>query len=116
MIRAVSRCTLEVTKTGSPYFERVICFVRPEYVQNDRLDLHRAAQQLIAAFDADISQPSALGMAVVQMHEAGGTADTASPSRCHQIPFRQRLIRLLPLALSAVVGAGAALLAVVLLR
>ena len=57
MIRGVSRYAVEVNKTGSPYFERAICFVRPEFAQCDKVDLHRAAQQLVASLDGGV-EPS----------------------------------------------------------
>ena len=105
MIRAVTRYTLEINKPGSPYFERAICFVKPEYAQNERIDLHKAAQQLIASFDAGVEEREA---------EQKEPSPAASPEagRCTR---RQRLMRLLPLALSAIIGAGVALLFVLLI-
>ena len=47
MIRSVSRFAVEINKPDSPYFERVICFVRPQYAENGSIDLHRAAQECI---------------------------------------------------------------------
>ena len=114
MIRAVSRYTLEINKTGSPYFERAICFVKPEYAQSDRLDLHRAAQQLIAAFDAGVEEQTACGDVFAAQpssetaRASSGSADTSGSS------IRQRVIKLLPLALSAAVGAGVTLLVMLL--
>lgn len=54
MIRGVNRYTIEVNRTGSPYFERAICFVRPEFTSCDKVDLHRAAKQMLGRFDGDI--------------------------------------------------------------
>lgn len=47
MIRSVSRFAVEINKPDSPYFERVICFVRPQYAENGSIDLHRAACECI---------------------------------------------------------------------
>lgn len=47
MIRSVSRFAVEINKPDSPYFERVICFVRPQYAENGSIDLHRAARECI---------------------------------------------------------------------
>lgn len=54
MIRGVNRYTIEVNRTGSPYFERAICFVRPEFSSCDRTDLHRAARQMLCKLDGDV--------------------------------------------------------------
>jgi len=58
MIRGVNRYTVEVRKTGSPYFERAICFVRPEFAQCGQLDLHRAARQLVDTLDSEVEWQS----------------------------------------------------------
>ncbi len=47
VIRSVSRFAVEINKPDSPYFERVICFVRPQYAENGSIDLHRAAMECI---------------------------------------------------------------------
>lgn len=47
MIRSVGRFAVEINKPDSPYFERVICFVRPQYAENGSIDLHKAAQECI---------------------------------------------------------------------
>ena len=105
MIRAVTRYTLEISRPSSPYFERAICFVKPEYAQNDRLDLHRAAHQLIAALDDGVEE------------FARADAETASDETtvALRLSVRQRLRRMLPLALSAIIGAGAATLIIQLI-
>ncbi len=95
MIRAVTRCTLEINRLSSPYFERAICFVKPEYARTDRLDLHRAASQLIAAFDADVGE-----QALPEDELIVGIDYVESAPKC-----RRRVVRLLPLALSAAAGA-----------
>ncbi len=47
MIRGVNRYAVEVSRTENPYFERAICFVRPQFASCDRLALRRAAQQMV---------------------------------------------------------------------
>ena len=108
MIRAVTRYTLEISKPSSPYFERAICFVKPEFAQNDRLDLHRAAQQLIASFDSDVEDKKINDEAML----LGVLPEFESVPQHGRV--RQRLMRLLPLAVSALGGAAAALLIVLL--
>lgn len=54
MLRGVNRMTVEINSTDSPYFERAICFVRPQYAQTERLDLHRAARRLVGQFDMQV--------------------------------------------------------------
>ncbi len=102
MIRAVSRYTLEINRTGSPYFERAICFVRPEFTQSDRVDLHKAAQQLIAAIDSGVEEQAGEleGKCTVQ-----GEAESDRGARLQAV-----LRRALPLFLSGVIGAGIAVL------
>lgn len=109
MIRAVTRYTLEISRPSSPYFERAICFVKPEYAQNDRLDLHRAAHQLIASLDAGVEEHASPDDEPT--HSA--SADSAPDAR--GICLRQRLLRILPLALAALIGAGAAVLVMLLI-
>lgn len=101
MIRAVSRYTVEINKTNSPYFDRAICFVKPEYAQNDRLDLHREAHRLVAALDLGIDEKNA--PAEVNIHAAEAEYE---PRKRPSIS----LIHLLPLAVSALVGSGITLL------
>ena len=54
MIRSVSRFAVEINKPDSPYFERVICFVRPQYAENGSIDLHRAAQECLDVINEGI--------------------------------------------------------------
>jgi len=105
MIRAVSRYTLEINRTGSPYFERAICFVKPEYAQSDRIDLHRAAQQLIADFDSGVEERECREVLSEERDEASSAGAVVL----------RRLTKLLPMVLSAVIGAGATLLIMLLI-
>ena len=108
MIRAVTRYTLEINRPSSPYFERAICFVRPEYARSDRLDLHRAAHQLIASLDAGVEEHAAPD----DEPDYEETGEAISETRAGRM--KSRLLRLLPLALSAFIGAGAAVLIMLL--
>ncbi len=110
MIRAVSRYTLEINRTGSPYFDRAICFVKPEFAQSDRLDLHRAAQQLISTFDAGVEEQTAFGeLYALQSGDDAGSREESSGKRISRM-----VMRLLPLALAAAAGAGVTLLVMLL--
>ncbi len=46
MIKGVNRQVLEVTNTENPYFERIIFFVKPEYMNEDRAKLKKEAETL----------------------------------------------------------------------
>ena len=54
MVRGVNRFTVEIKETKSPYFERAICFVKPEYAVGGGIDLHRAAMKMVCDIDSDI--------------------------------------------------------------
>ena len=54
MIRGTNRFAVEISSTGSPYFERAICFVRPQFSECSRLSLHRAARDMIKSFDGSV--------------------------------------------------------------
>ncbi|MBQ9994425.1 MAG: hypothetical protein IJP17_06915 [Clostridia bacterium] len=99
MIRGVNRLTIEIGRTGSPYFERAICFVRPEFARCDKLDLHRAAQQMISSLDAGVEQASA--------RSAGDAKPKSAPEA--RLPWAS-------LILSALAGAVISLLICLLVR
>jgi len=101
MIRAVSRYTVEINKPNSPYFDRAICFVKPEYAQNDRLDLHREAHRLVGALDLGIDEKNAPAEVCIHAEELEGEL-RKKPSAA--------LLHLLPLAVSALIGSGITLL------
>lgn len=46
MIKGVNKQVLEVTNTENPYFEKIIFFVKPEYVNADREKLKKEAHLL----------------------------------------------------------------------
>jgi len=93
MIRGVSRYSVEINSTGSPYFERAICFVRPEYAREEKVNLHRAARQLMSRLSSEVDDSAQNG-------DSPPAAD---------VPHR-RLRTALPLMISALTGAAAAFL------
>jgi len=93
MIRGVSRYSVEIKGTGSPYFERAICFVRPEYAREEKVDLHRAALRLMDQLSSEVENS----------HES-------NPTPPHKETSVNRLRTVLPLIVSALTGAAAAFL------
>ncbi len=71
MIRSVSRFAVEINKPDSPYFERVICFVRPQYAENGSINLHRAALECIEGINENVECSSAA--------DASDAADSENP-------------------------------------
>lgn len=51
MVKGVNRQVLEIQETQSPYFERALLFVRPEYAHIDQKKLQAAAQAAVGATD-----------------------------------------------------------------
>ncbi len=48
MLKGVNKQILEITNTESPYFEKIVFFVRPEGAKADEGALQREAQRLSA--------------------------------------------------------------------
>jgi hypothetical protein len=46
MIKGVNKQILEVTNTESPYFEKIIFFIKPQYKNADRKKLQKEAEAL----------------------------------------------------------------------
>ncbi len=90
MIRSVSRFAVEINKPDSPYFERVICFVRPQYAENGSIDLHRAACECIDEINEGIEC----------------SEDSSTPERSAKDMFSEKLMGLPRWSLMA--GAAAA--------
>lgn len=82
--------TIEVSRTGSPYFDRAICFVKPEFSQLDKLDLHKAATRLVYELDAGV--------------ESYSQGDSAPE------PEQTKVRKWLPFAVSAAGGVAAGIL------
>lgn len=94
MIRGVSRYSVEIKGTGSPYFESAICFVKPQYAKTERLDLHRAALELVDRLNSEV-EPA--------LEEADAPQERKPTAL-------QRLQVALPLVVSGLTGAAAAFL------
>jgi len=92
MIRGVSRYSVEIKGTGSPYFERAICFVRPEFARGEQVDLRRAAHKMIDRLSEEVDE----------------IGDENKTEREKPALFRLRTI--LPLVISGLTGAAAAFL------
>lgn len=56
MIKGVSRYAVEIDKTDSPFFEKVICFVRPQYADGNSVDLHREAVRLVNNISSGVEE------------------------------------------------------------
>lgn len=56
MIKGVSRYAVEIDSTNNPFFERVICFVRPQYAGGNVLDLHREAARIANHISAGVEE------------------------------------------------------------
>lgn len=54
MIKGVGRYAIEVESVDSEFFERVICFVRPQYACGSALDLHREAARMADDLSAEV--------------------------------------------------------------
>ncbi len=93
MIRGVSRYSVEIKGTGSPYFERAICFVRPEYAREEKVDLHRAALQLMDQLSSEVE-----------------SSQEGAPAQPQKSTSANRLRTILPLIVAALTGAAAAFL------
>ena len=98
MIRGVSRYSVEIKGTGSPYFERAICFVRPEFARAERVDLHRAALEMMDRLSEEVEDS--------EEQTDSSAAGKRSRGRIHTV---------LPLVISGLTGAAAAFLLCLLL-
>lgn len=94
MIRGVSRYSVEIRGTGSPYFESAICFVKPQYAKTERMDLHRAALELMDRLNSEV-EPA---------------LEEAESAPVRKLTAVQRLRVALPLVVSGLTGAAAAFL------
>ncbi len=52
MIKGVNRQIIEITETGSVYYERALLVVRPEYASAQRAVLEREAKRLLKSMKA----------------------------------------------------------------
>ncbi|MDR1001736.1 MAG: hypothetical protein LBL82_00490 [Oscillospiraceae bacterium] len=54
MIRSVSRYAVEISKPDSPFFERVICFVKPQYADDCTINLHKEIEDCISQLNMSV--------------------------------------------------------------
>ena len=110
MIKGVGRYAVEVDSVDSEFFERVICFVRPQYVCGSALDLHREAARVADDLSAEVEDAQHGTRHVLRVNpdrphrqqERGASNDTSVK--------QHKRNGWLPLLLSAGGGAAAALL------
>lgn len=116
MIKGVSRYAVEIDKTDSPFFEKVICFVRPQYADGHSVDLHREAMQLVGDLNAGVEETQngtryVLKVSSPRRNESLGSS-ASHPSPPPSLPGSHHegsLPKWIPLALSAGGGAVAAI-------
>ncbi len=56
MIKGVGRYAVEVSSVESEFFDRVICFVRPQYAGDSSIDLHREAERVADGLSAEVEE------------------------------------------------------------
>ena len=115
MIKGVGRYAVEVDNVDSEFFERVICFVRPQYTCGSALDLHREAARVADDLSAEVEDAQHGTRHVLRVNpERPRSQPEHSPLRYQRqdIPRAQpkRSTGWLPLLLSAGGGAAAAML------
>lgn len=115
MIKGVGRYAVEVESVESEFFERIICFVRPQYAGGNGLDLHREALRVAGDLSADVEDaqhgPKQVLRVGATRQVSRPTADrplTRRPSPEPERPSRRN--GWLPILLSAGGGAAAAML------
>lgn len=114
MIKGVGRYAVEVESVDSEFFERVICFVRPQYACGSGLDLHREAARVADDLSAEVEDAQHGSRHVLRAKRSGNR-----PSGTYSAPYSQpdapepqskRRAGWLPLLLSAGGGAAAAMI------
>jgi hypothetical protein len=114
MIKGVGRYAVEVESVDSEFFERVICFVRPQYACGSGLDLHREAARVADDLSAEVEDAQHGSRHVLRSKRSdnrpAGT-NAASYSQSDAVDTRsKRSTGWLPLLLSAGGGAAAAMI------
>lgn len=136
MIKGVSRYAVEIDKTDNPYFEKVICFVRPQYTEGNAVDLHREAERMVGEVSGGVEEAQRGSRHVLKVPPRNPARDSATvrpavrpavrpyqppavreepASRQSEQARRNGLPPWVPLALSAGGGAAAAIVIVSLL-
>ena len=114
MIKGVSRYAVEVAVSDSPFFEKVICFVRPQYAGGSVLDLHREAVRIADRLGDGVEEAQQGSRHVLRSGSARPSA-SVQPAQGRPTPppapgTPGGVAKWLPLLLSAGGGAAAAIL------
>lgn len=109
MIKGVSRYAVEIDKTNSPFFEKVICFVRPQFTDGNSIDLHREAMRMVNNLSSGVEEAQSSSKHVLKLPADPAKSSHSSNTRGKGGVISQS-IKWLPLVLSAGGGAAAALL------
>ena len=119
MIKGVGKYAVEVESVDSEFFERVICFVRPQYACGSALDLHREAARMAEDLSAEVEDAQHGPRHVLRVNPERPRSRQEKRARQYsQSDFPEsrtrRGVSLLPLLLSAGGGAAAAILIITL--
>ena len=114
MIKGVGRYAVEVESVDSEFFERVICFVRPQYACGSGLDLHREAARVAEDLSAGVEDAQHGTSHVLKTNRTDNRRHEPRvreypPSKMPEVS-QKRGVGWLPLLLSAGGGAAAAML------
>lgn len=117
MIKGVSRYAVEIDKTNSPFFEKVICFVRPQFTEGNSIDLHREAVRMVNNLSSGVEEAQSGSKHVLKLPpDTAGIGRPSNNKSQHNSGKRDKnnvisqSIKWIPLVLSAGGGAAAALL------
>lgn len=115
MIKGVSRYAVEIDKTNSPFFEKVICFVRPQYADGNSLDLHREAVRMVNNLSSGVEEAQRGSQHVLKMQPEDSLRSRLKSDSPPVIKQNMRSsianpMKWLPFVLSAGGGAAAAFL------
>lgn len=105
MIKGVSRYAVEIDKTDSPFFEKVICFVRPQYTEGNTIDLHREAARLVNNLSSGVENAQEGDHHVIKVSKQ----DKSKNCKHTDCRSNSKNINWVPMAISAGGGAIAAL-------
>jgi hypothetical protein len=113
MIKGVGKYAVEVESVDSEFFERVICFVRPQYACGSALDLHREAARVADDLSAGVEDAQHGTRHVLRVNPGSKGQPERRSGKCPQPDMTETQSRRggwLPLLLSAGGGAAAAML------
>ena len=115
MIKGVGRYAIEVESVDSEFFERVICFVRPQYACGSALDLHREAARMADDLSAEVEDAQHGTRHVLRVNAEPSRRPPERHPRSHSPsetpePQQKKNGNWLPMLLSAGGGAAAAIL------